>query len=384
MDSSRPPADRQGADHGAKPQITRHRTGCLTCRGRRIRCDEKRPACQNCSRGSRTCRWGKDIRFVFHQPEGQEESSVSNFSAKLRYIPSKKPSHLQPIRWSEADKSEVGVCAQQAIGEIQAPHAANPHTLKSPGADDTQAIPFQIGLPDCEISSFSTDSTGPLLSELSQHSESSISAICRGQSARLRNSIDFEHSLPIPPNLEPNGEPFTDWETLQASELIVTALDSDLEMRLMRNYMHECAAWFDVQNSQRHYSKLDVPRMMNCPPWRAAALAVSAKNMELREGTRLTSDSLSLHLYQLSVSLAIDSISGRFDCVGTLAGCVLLAVYEMMTVTYTDWRRHLQGCASIFTHNRWNGSTGGLITASFWNYARIGGWKSLLAVQWVY
>jgi hypothetical protein len=80
----------------------------------------------------------------------------------------------------------------------------------------------------------------------------------------------------------------------------------------------------------------------------------------------------SLHLYQLSVRLAIDSISGRFDCVGTLAGCVLLSVYEMMTVHYTDWRRHLQGCASIYKHNEWNGSTGGLISASFWNYAIIG------------
>jgi hypothetical protein len=143
-------------------------------------------------------------------------------------------------------------------------------------------------------------------------------------------------------------------------------------MNLLQVYLRECADWFDVFDVQRHYARKDVSRMMSCPPWRAAALALSAKYLELREESKMTTDPLSLHLYQLAVQLAIDSISGRFDCIGTTAGCVTLALYEMMTITYQDWRRHLRGCSSIFSHNHWNGDSLGLIGAAFWNYARIG------------
>lgn len=50
-----------------------------------------------------------------------------------------------------------------------------------------------------------------------------------------------------------------------------------------------------------------------------------------------------------------------------------------MTVTYLDWRRHVQGCASIYSHNGWNGSTGGLISGCFWDYARIDIWAAFCA-----
>lgn len=169
-------------------------------------------------------------------------------------------------------------------------------------------------------------------------------------------------------------ELFKDWASLGASNLVQQALRSNLELTLMHNYLTEVAPWFDAHTGIQYYSRVEVPRMLSCPPWRAAALALSAKNIMLREhrSLALEDETLPLHLYQFAVRLAINAMSGRFDKVGTLAGCVLLSVYEMMTVTYTDWRRHVQGCASIYTHNHWNGSTGGLVSGSFWDYARIG------------
>ncbi|KAM3417348.1 hypothetical protein BST61_g5599 [Cercospora zeina] len=181
--------------------------------------------------------------------------------------------------------------------------------------------------------------------------------------------------------LTPNPEHFTNWSNLEASDLVQKALRTNLETTLMHNYLTECAPWFDAHSAKLYYSRVEVPRMLRCPPWRAAALALSAKNIELRKHRALTpgSESLPLHLYQMAVRLAIEAMSGRFEVVGTLAGCVLLCVYEMMTVTYLDWRRHVQGCASIYTHNRWNGSTGGLISGCFWDYARIDIWAAFCA-----
>ncbi|KAJ3493241.1 hypothetical protein NLG97_g4854 [Lecanicillium saksenae] len=38
---------------------SRSRTGCLTCRKRRIKCDEETPVCRRCIIGGQTCRYGK-------------------------------------------------------------------------------------------------------------------------------------------------------------------------------------------------------------------------------------------------------------------------------------------------------------------------------------
>lgn len=219
---------------------------------------------------------------------------------------------------------------------------------------------------------------------VSENSNASFTHAPNLEAEDSRGSISSAESTHSDPKLasvrptdivpEPHPEQFTDWATLQASDLVQEALGTELEVRLMHNYLTEVAPWFDAHTGLQYYSRIEVPRMLSCPPWRAAALAISAKNIECRERISLTagSESLPLHLYQLAVRLAIDAMSGRFETVGALAGCVLLCVYEMMTVTYTDWRRHVQGCASIYSHHSWNGSTGGLISGSFWDYARIG------------
>ncbi|KAH7141051.1 hypothetical protein EDB81DRAFT_654462 [Dactylonectria macrodidyma] len=40
----------------------RSRTGCLTCRGKKVKCDETRPVCLRCARLSRTCDWTQPPR----------------------------------------------------------------------------------------------------------------------------------------------------------------------------------------------------------------------------------------------------------------------------------------------------------------------------------
>ena len=232
----------------------------------------------------------------------------------------------------------------------------------------TQSDEVMSQIPHQTYDASAIDSTESVQGELPSPSNSWVSGIHRIQFGQFSEVQLTSDDSPTP------RETFSDWASLKASPLVLEALDSDLEVELLHNYVSECARWFDAHNGLNHYSRLETHRMMACPPWRAAALALSAKNIELRDKRELTpgSSKLSIHLYDLAVELAIDSISGRFDVVGTLAGCVLLSVYEMMTVTYTNWRRHLQGCASIYSHRCWNGSTGGLISASFWDYARVG------------
>lgn len=369
--------------------IKRKRTGCLTCRERRVRCGEERPICKNCSRKSRLCNWPKDgDRFRHHSFSSQSQSDNGHIISdeqnidKLKHIwqvqprvttslsPTAQDGTLQLPTPSDSITSPLDIIDGNHGGTTQ---RVNRISLAQKGRSYSTQSASSIG-------SLSADELSCWRSEVLQNYNNASSSpnvdvasyICRSQSARLRDIIDWEHESTIPPNLEPNAETFSSWQALGASQIVVDSLAGDKEMLLLQTYLQECAQWFDAVDGQRHYARKNVTRMMSCPPWRAAALAVSAKHLELTQKNSQPAESLSLHLYQLAVQLAIDSISGRFDCVGTTAGCVVLAVYEMMTVTYHDWRRHLQGCTSIYLHNRWNGDSMGLIRASFWNYARIG------------
>ncbi|KAK7041363.1 hypothetical protein R3P38DRAFT_3180064 [Favolaschia claudopus] len=46
-----------GNSQSKRPTYTRSRTGCLTCRVKKIKCDEAKPNCMRCARGERDCAW---------------------------------------------------------------------------------------------------------------------------------------------------------------------------------------------------------------------------------------------------------------------------------------------------------------------------------------
>lgn len=69
----------------------RVRTGCLTCRRRRRKCDETRPTCDNCKGKKLQCRWGYNVTFInaetgerdrLDEPEVVREDEASTVKAK--------------------------------------------------------------------------------------------------------------------------------------------------------------------------------------------------------------------------------------------------------------------------------------------------------------
>ncbi|KAI0775723.1 fungal-specific transcription factor domain-containing protein [Trametes elegans] len=44
-----------------RPKYTRSKTGCLTCRGKKIKCDETKPTCLRCTHGQRDCTWPEGV-----------------------------------------------------------------------------------------------------------------------------------------------------------------------------------------------------------------------------------------------------------------------------------------------------------------------------------
>ncbi|KAL2074472.1 hypothetical protein VTL71DRAFT_8250 [Oculimacula yallundae] len=63
---------------GIKAPVPRTRTGCLTCRKRKVKCDEAKPNCGRCERLQRECTWSDELQVIPHKrPYGSPSGSSS-------------------------------------------------------------------------------------------------------------------------------------------------------------------------------------------------------------------------------------------------------------------------------------------------------------------
>lgn len=73
-----------------RPKYTRSKTGCLTCRVKKIKCDETKPICMRCTHGQRDCTWPEGVptrkkpipkkECVDGRPSTAESSGISETS----------------------------------------------------------------------------------------------------------------------------------------------------------------------------------------------------------------------------------------------------------------------------------------------------------------
>jgi hypothetical protein len=104
------------------------------------------------------------------------------------------------------------------------------------------------------------------------------------------------------------------------------------------------------------------------PPLMYAILAIGARQLERKEKTQSSFDSL--ELYQEAIRLLTPLLQARDTHV--ISACVVLCCLEMFSASAQDWRRHLEGCAAVFDAFGVNGFSGDVLQAVFWCYARMG------------
>jgi hypothetical protein len=134
-------------------------------------------------------------------------------------------------------------------------------------------------------------------------------------------------------------------------------------VRYLQNWITDCAPQLDKFDEEQHF-QIEVPLVaQRSPALLYAILAFSSRQME-RRGLMGFYDSL--ELYQESIRLLAPALQAK-DSVTLVTACVL-AVFELMS---GNWRRHVEGCASLFEVFGVNGFSGGLLQAVFWCYARM-------------
>ncbi|KAI9799521.1 MAG: hypothetical protein M1833_004043 [Piccolia ochrophora] len=76
--SKQPRVRRKSAGGGEHVKHRRTRSGCFTCRSRRVKCDEARPVCERCRKG------GRDCSYPEPPPEKSSSSAKTKAKAKAR------------------------------------------------------------------------------------------------------------------------------------------------------------------------------------------------------------------------------------------------------------------------------------------------------------
>ncbi|KAK2060390.1 hypothetical protein LY76DRAFT_604069 [Colletotrichum caudatum] len=139
------------------------------------------------------------------------------------------------------------------------------------------------------------------------------------------------------------------------------------ECALWKNWVDEISPWLDKFDNQRHFQH-SLPTMARSHNHlRYSMLALSARQLELKDRNRPTDQSLAL--YQEAIHLLLPQLPTRSTAV--TASCVVLCVLEMASCSPKAWRRHLDGCASLMEAVGMNGFVGGVEQALFWCFVRM-------------
>lgn len=145
------------------------------------------------------------------------------------------------------------------------------------------------------------------------------------------------------------------------------------KLRLISAFIRETGTWCETTDSQMHFTVKSIHEMVKSTPFVAAAMSLASRQMD---AVQMRQSPITLELYQYTIQLLLCQDPARADtCI--LATCTLLCVYEMMASRVEEWRRHLKGCAGFLRAQKWNGSSEGIVKASFWAFARIGEFPNL-------
>lgn len=105
----------------------RTRSGCFTCRARRIKCDETRPVCERCRKGSRDC--------VYPSPTATSSKAGVRSSAKSRSTRPQAHGNDSPGKPGTDEPSPL-----EPIIDEEEPDSAAAATLPSPSSSGTGQI----------------------------------------------------------------------------------------------------------------------------------------------------------------------------------------------------------------------------------------------------
>ncbi|KAJ5766181.1 uncharacterized protein N7511_003797 [Penicillium nucicola] len=314
----------------------RVRTGCLTCRRRRRKCDEQKPRCANCEVKGFSCKYGGDLAFVSSRA-GPHGSGIGQGYSSITFVDD------SPLAAGQKDKSKE---PQNPLDETQG------------NADFTDGLQSSAG---------SHDDTGdhrvldfqPILSD-------NVPGV--GFSGRpipfveRRNTPDARF-LTSPPYFG-HASPVATAQTVERQTLLV---GGNQETDLLRHFRYHVGPWIDTGDPELPFGLQVLLLSRTNRALQAAVLSLSAgQRLLLPLATSEDAESSRRFRKEAQESLAVESNLARY------AGQTLLMLQDVLPAGPQQWRRILmysieQGCD--FSSQSLLGEEVG--EALFWLYFRL-------------
>ncbi|KAJ6445460.1 C6 zinc finger domain-containingprotein [Purpureocillium lavendulum] len=416
----------------APAKRSRTRTGCLNCRRKKRKCDERRPSCGGCCRRGQRCEWGVRLNFRAENARCLEGSHPS--MARTRRRPPKEYEILDvtsdvirdynalsppPIQLhvptGESDDGLNGDAPSPVPATLATARGQAPPQLTDPfirgtnsrvaATDSSPGAQHQTESAVANLLYFSQGGHGspilPIGLDVTEYLDHQLQVITPDGSnsiedgiflpgsayhelhSTLRNHLIQEVKSNAPtrqatPRFEfdDDNDDFNE-ESGKAIEIalelptsiaeIPSLLSEEDECILWRNWFDEVAPWLDKFDNDRSFQQILPTMAPDHGHLRYSILAVSARQMELKQTTSPTDRSLAL--YQQAIHHLLPHLPSRSTAV--IASCVILCVLEMMSCSPKAWQRHLDGCASLMAAVGINGFVGGVEQALFWCFARM-------------
>ncbi|KAF2661484.1 hypothetical protein K491DRAFT_710709 [Lophiostoma macrostomum CBS 122681] len=294
----------------------RSKTGCVTCRTRRVKCDEERPVCGQCSKKNRTCSW-ETPSFHIRQYQPNENNRAGS---------------------SSRDRGQVD--GEDGVGEEDEVEKDGDHATDGrQHAPVPRASPFQR-------SAF--HDSGPSSETFSPGAGSSSSG---GQSF-------------LPHLFRENSSPSSAIQSGLYAQILTSS-----EAELVIHYSEHLGRWMDCTDASKQFTRRIPLLVQQCPILLNAVVAFAAKHCKEIPTAE--------QAYQHCLNLLIDRLNSEnvTHDDALLCAIVTLRFVEQLDVALTggDFEQHLTGASAILT-----ASQGPIIDpaaptvreAAFWIYVR--------------
>ncbi|PSN62432.1 hypothetical protein BS50DRAFT_649350 [Corynespora cassiicola Philippines] len=316
----------------------RSKSGCLTCRSRRVKCDETHPTCGQCSKKNRPCSW---------EP--------------------------QNTKFHEYDPTSSGFVGSSATARTEIVGGAGSQHADVAGIPDTQRKRGRTEQQPDDLSSEQQSTPG-------QHSQRSVSRISADISTvESPRSETFAGGIPISWLLRRSDSHSSEGSQIRLSHQQLPLRDllplSRYEASLIHHYAEKLGRWLDCTDAARQFTLRAPVQVKDCASLRYAVLAFAAKHRG--------DGSTALEAYQNCIEIVIGRLSesSAKDDDRLLCTIVILRFFEQLngnvctvsTSTGSDNEQHLGGCAAILRLSQVrtvDPSSPTLRESAFWVYVR--------------
>lgn len=290
----------------------RTRSGCLSCRARKKKCDGARPRCSNCHNRREACCYG--LKASFH-PSRELQLSIEDGAALL--ATEIERGNNRTLATSFVDDTSQIVREYETV-------CATALTSTATGEDS------QYGL---------HASTGPLTRVVNGLTHHAVFEPLAPQNRATGDSMPSDvgtgnriSSPNHPHNSDEGDDP--------ASLSIDVPVMKEAQIRLIHAFLQETGTWCEITDSKRHFTIKYIHSLMENKPFAAAAMALASLQ---QDAVCRKSQEVSLSLYQYAVQ-SLRHYEPSQCGEASLVCCVLLSIYEMVTweTSPSEWRRHLK------------------------------------------